>query len=202
MNVHFIAITGGSGSGKSWLARELEGRLGNVAGRLALDDFYHDLSSRTPADREQVNFDDPDAIEWPLFEQVLDGIRRGQDVELPSYDYVSHTRRPTLRSWRACPLVLLDGLWLWSDPRMRRNYSVSVYLECPPAVRLARRLDRDHLERGRSAAAARLQFEQQVIPMHERFVAPQLGLADLVLTSPVAYTDLSRLADTCRGLLS
>jgi uridine kinase len=183
MNVHLIAIVGGSGSGKTWLAERLLAEFGDQAGRISLDDFYRDLSPVPEAQRSQVNFDDPESIDWPLFHQTLTRLRTGGSVPLPSYDFATHTRRPETKPWQPRRLVLLDGLWLLRDAELRALYSLSIFVACAEDVRLARRTERDQRERGRSAQSVRTQFLRHVAPMHRRFVAPQTRHADLVVES-------------------
>lgn len=180
-DVHLVAIVGGSGAGKTWLARRLKRRLGQEAGVLSLDDFYRDLSGLPLRQRARANFDHPDAIEWALFQECLEGIQRGEQVRLPRYDFATHTRRLRPRLWRPRRVVLVDGLWLLHRPDLRRRHSWSVFVDCPAALRLSRRLERDQHERGRSRASILRQFRRQVGPMHDRFVEPQKRWADLVV---------------------
>ena len=201
MNTHLIAITGESGSGKTWLAQRLLENFHPIAGRLSLDDFYHDLSHRPRAEREQTNFDHPAAIDWPHFHQCLSGILRGDPVELPDYDFSTHTRRARPKIWTACRLVVLDGLWLLHPAELRRLYTISVFVECPEDRRLERRLARDQQERGRSAASVRAQFKTQAGPMHDQFVAPQSLFADFVMPSPTPTAQLKALLVRCQQLL-
>lgn len=183
MNVYLIAIVGGSGSGKTWLAERLLEEFGDHAGRISLDDFYRDLAHLPETDRCRVNFDDPEAIDWPLFRQVTTRLCAGEAVELPHYDFATHTRRPETKPWQPRGLVLLDGLWLLQEADLRALYSLSVFVECPEEVRLTRRMERDQRERGRSAESVQAQFHRHVAPMHNRFVAPQARHADLVVNS-------------------
>lgn len=194
MTVHLVAIAGGSGSGKTWLAHRLSRRLGCNAGLVSLDDFYRDLSALSKRERDRRNFDNPAAIEWSLFLETLARIKRGAPAAIPRYDFASHTRRPQPRLWTPKPVVLLEGLWLLREPRARRLYSLSVYLNTPDEVRLQRRVARDRKERGRSRASVLRQFHAHVEPMHERFVAPQARLADIVLDSPIGDMALGKLA--------
>ncbi|MFZ2640655.1 MAG: uridine kinase [Verrucomicrobiia bacterium] len=194
MTVHLIAIVGGSGSGKTWLARRLRQRLGRNAGLISLDDFYRDLSALPRRERNRRNFDNPAAIEWKLFLQTLARIKRGEPAAIPCYDFASHTRRLRPRLWKPKPVVLLEGLWLLREPRARRLYSLSIYLNAGSDMRLRRRMARDRKERGRSRASVLRQFQEHVEPMHERFVAPQSRYADIVLDSPVGSEALYKLA--------
>jgi uridine kinase len=196
-----IAIAGGSGSGKTWLARRLKRRFGRLAGLLSLDDFYRDLSALSPRQRDRVNFDDPQAIDWALFTECLAGIQRGETVLLPRYNFSTHTRKPLRRRWKPRPIVLLEGLWLLRHPELRHLYSLSVFIDCPEAARRQRRLERDGRERGRSRASVLRQFREQVAPQHQRFVAPQARHAHLVLPSPISRDALASLENRIRQFL-
>lgn len=200
MTVHLIAIVGGSGSGKTWLARRLLRRLGRNAGLISLDDFYRDLSALPRRERNRRNFDNPAAIEWKLFLQTLARIKRGEPAAIPRYDFASHTRRLRSRLWKPKPIVLLEGLWLLREPRARRLYSMSIYLNAGADVRLQRRMARDRKERGRSRASVLRQFRKHVEPMHGRFVTPQARCADIVLDSPVGSEVLYKLAAMVKEL--
>lgn len=189
-----VAIVGGSASGKTWLADRLAAALGRRAGRLALDDFYRDLSHLPPGRRSRVNFDHPRAIDWPLLEQVLARLAKGGAADVPSYDFTTHCRRPTKRLCAPREVILVEGLWLLRRAGLRARFDLTVFLRCGPALRLQRRLIRDVEERGRSEESVRRQFATQVEPMHERFVEPQARWADVVLCSPVGEEEVRRLA--------
>jgi len=196
--IHLIAIVGGSGAGKTWLADRLQQALGPEACRLSLDNFYRDRSHLPLARREQINFDHPRAIDWPCLERVLKDCRVGRATHLPHYDFTSHTRLRTDPSWRPKPLIIADGLWLLRRPAVRRLFDLRIFLDCPAELRLRRRLTRDARERGRSRASVRRQFQATVTPMHERYVAPQAGRADLVLKQPLQEAEVRQLADGLR----
>jgi len=191
MAVHLIAITGGSGSGKTWLAKKLQRRLGRRAGLLSLDDFYRDLSALPPRERHRVNFDHPDAIDWDLFRKCLEAIQRGEPVRLPCYDFATHTRSARTRRWQPRPVVVIDGLWLLRRPAIRKLYAHSVFVDGPEELRLARRLARDQAERGRSRGSVLRQWRSHVKPMHDAHVAPQARLANQVVTPESAHESLA-----------
>lgn len=176
-----IAIVGGSGSGKTWLAGQLQKRFGEKAARLSLDDFYRDLSHLSPKRRCKINFDHPRAIDWKNLERVLGEMAAGRPAETPRYDFATHARLAKGKFVKPKPLIIIDGLWLLRRRAVRRFFSCRVFINCPRSVCLRRRIDRDVVERGREAASVRQQFLEQVVPMHERFVAPQLRWASFVL---------------------
>ncbi|MCC5834921.1 MAG: AAA family ATPase [Opitutales bacterium] len=196
----FVAITGGSGSGKSWLSQQLLKRFGDLAGRISLDDFYRDRSDLTENQRNYLNFDNPDAIEWSYFKQVLAECAKGQGVLVPRYDFVTHSRQSDTRSQVRSLIVIVDGLWLLHDPSVREHFQYSVYIECPDSLRMKRRLERDHDERGRSLSTVRKVFDEVVRPMHEKFVEPQIEFADVVLTQPISDADVGNLYDQILNL--
>lgn len=197
-----VALVGGSGAGKSWLADRLQRALGTDVGRLSLDDFYYDRSHLPPKRRAHVNFDHPRAIDWRSVERALKGCRNGRTIRLPRYEFASHTRRPNPELWRPKPLILMEGLWLLRRPAVRRMFDLRIFVESPARLRFRRRLARDVAERGRSPAAVRRQFFQAVAPMHDRFVAPQARWADIRLRRPPNENEVRQLAAQLRALLT
>ncbi|RME93041.1 MAG: uridine kinase [Verrucomicrobia bacterium] len=189
-----VGIAGGSGAGKSWLVGQLQARLGPAAVVLSLDDFYRDLSHLPRRRRAWVNFDHPRAIDWALFEEVVGRLARGLPADIPCYDFAEHVRRPERRRLEPAPVVLIEGLWVLRRRAVRRRLHWRVFLDCPAAIRLQRRLQRDVHERGRSADSVRRQWRNHVQPMHERHVAGQRRWAGLCLESPLETAELDRLA--------
>ena len=185
-----VAITGGSGSGKTFLADRLQMAFSTVGTRLSLDDFYLDRSNLPPSRRSRINFDHPRTIDWPMAEKVLRDCRRAAPIQIPKYDFKSHVRRSD-DSWIPTPLVLWDGLWLLSRPGLRSLFDLKIFLECPTQLRLERRLARDTSERGRTAGSVREQFWRTVLPMHVRYVAPQAAWADIILQQPSSEGEMS-----------
>lgn len=199
-SVLLVAIAGGSGSGKTWLAAALQRRLGRSAGLLSLDDFYQDLSHLPLARRARTNFDSPAAIDWKTFALVLRAIARGGTPVLPGYNFADHTRAPRTRRWRRRPIVLIEGLWPWVKPRLRGQYALRIYRSTDTDRRYQRRLTRDIKERGRTPDDVERQWNSQVEPMHVRHVAPQRKSAHLVLDAIVTPRELARLACHIRAL--
>jgi uridine kinase len=123
-----VAVVGGSGSGKTWLAEKLAAALAPRAARLSLDDFYRDLSALPPAERDAVNFDDPAAIDWKKFQSVIGIMRVGEKIDLPVYDFATHTRRASPRNFLPPPLVVWDGLWLLHHDWLRKQFTLTIFL--------------------------------------------------------------------------
>jgi uridine kinase len=189
-----VAIVGGSSSGKTWLADQLQAALGPKAGRLSQDDFYRDRSHLSVERRSKLNFDHPRAIDWLWLESALRDLLAGRETHVPAYDFATHCRRKRLKTVRPRPILLIEGLWLLRRPSLRQLFRFSVFLQCPTRVRLSRRLGRDLISRGRTRASVREQFWQSVEPMHERYVAPQSKWAEVVFTKPCAPRDVLELA--------
>jgi uridine kinase len=196
-----IALAGGSGAGKSWLAQRLREALELPATLLSLDDFYLDQSHLAPCQRDQVNYDNPQAIDWRLAEAALLGCRAGRIVYVPRYSFVTHTRRKTFTTVLPTPVILVDGLWLLWRPGVRRLFDLRIYIHCPAQLRLYRRLERDIAARGRDARSIRRQFQRTVAPMHKRFVAPQARWADVVLRQPPGQREVEDLANVIQSML-
>ena len=189
-----VALVGGSGAGKTWLSRGLQQALNFPVTRLSLDDFYRDRSHLTPSMRDRVNYDHPQAIDWPMAEEVLLGCRAARTVYLPRYSFARHARLRTFKMVVPKPIILVDGLWLLRRPRIRHLFDLRIFLHCPARLRLERRLQRDMADRGRDGLSVSRQFRDTVAPMHKRFVAPQAKWADVVLYQPPSQREIERLA--------
>jgi uridine kinase len=177
-----IGLAGGTGSGKTTVAR-------NILGRLALDSitvfqqdaYYRDLTDLQPAQRTTRNFDHPDSIEIELFVSHLQELRDGRPIEQPVYDFTRHAR--TDRTTRVEPrdVILTEGILLFHFPEVRRLLDVKIYVDTPPDIRLLRRFRRDISERGRTFESVSEQYVRTVRPMHEEFVEPSKRFADVII---------------------
>ena len=188
-----VAVVGGSGSGKTWLAEKLAAALAPQAARLSLDDFYRDLSPLPMAERDAVNFDDPAAIDWEKFRAVIGAMRVGGKMDLPAYDFATHTRKPVPRIFLPPPMVVWDGLWLLHHDWLRTAFALTIFVDCGAEERFRRRAERDVRERGRSFESVRCQFFEHVQPMHERFVEPQRHQAQQIAASPLDTAEFDAL---------
>lgn len=200
MKTRFVAIVGGSGSGKTWLADRLAADLAGRAARLSLDDFYADLSHLEPARRRRRNFDHPRTIDWELLQRVLESLAQGVDTPVPRYDFTRNTRSPEPALCPARRITLIDGLWLLRPRALHGWFAWSVFIDCPAEVRLQRRLERDQRERDLSPDWVRRQFREHVEPMHRRYVEPQRRRAAEVVPSPVDDRHLRRLSASLHQL--
>ena len=173
-----IGISGGSGSGKTTFAKGLKRWIGDHrVGILSQDSYYRDLSQIFDRDGGKVNFDHPESVEFELMVQDLRQLRKGDGVEVPIYDFTTHTRRPASLMFQPRPIVLLEGILLFTQPQLIEQCDLLVFIDTSEQVRFERRLVRDVEERGRTPEGVREQFEAQVKPMHDQFVQPAQKLA-------------------------
>ncbi|MDB6122118.1 MAG: uridine kinase [Pedosphaera sp.] len=189
-----VAITGGSGAGKSWLADQLQKKLGDKAVRISLDDFYRDRSHLSPASRARINFDHPRSIDWLSLERVLRDCLAWKTARIPQYDFATHARLPTTSALKPRPIILMEGLWLLRRPSLRQMFGVRIFIECPTKIRLNQRMARDLLSRGRNQLSIKHQFWKTVEPMNILYVVPQSKWAHIILKAPIRDSDVIHLA--------
>ncbi len=196
-----VGICGGSCSGKSVLVDALCERLEVPSARLCFDSYYRPLGHMSTAERDRQNFDHPDSLDHELFLADLDSLISRKTVQEPIYDFATHDRLAQSREVRPADLVLVDGILLFSWPQVLSRLDLSIFVDADEDTRLARRLARDVVERGRTESSVRDQFVETVVPMHARFVQPSSARADRLVRgdgdiealSAMLATDLLRL---------
>lgn len=177
-----IGIAGGSGSGKTLVARTLIERLGSD--RVVVieqDAYYKDLSHLPLEERARQNFDHPDAFDEDLLVQHLQDLIAGKSIDRPIYDFTQHTRKKETVRIGGHDIVILEGILILQNERLRRLMDIKVYVDTDPDVRLIRRLRRDLAERGRTLESILEQYEKSVRPMHLQFVEPSKRYADIII---------------------
>jgi uridine kinase len=181
-NVFVLGVAGGTGSGKTTVARALLDRLpAGAAVLIDQDAYYRDRSALPPEKRLEVNFDHPDAIETELLVAHLGELREGRAVEVPQYDFREHVRRRETRPVAPAAVVVVEGILVLADPRLRALMDLKLFVDTDADVRLMRRMRRDMEERGRTFAQVREQYTATVRPMHLAFVEPSKRFADLII---------------------
>jgi len=177
-----VGIAGGSASGKTAVVRELVGLVGRDATAVVPHDaYYRDLSHLPLEERRQVNVDHPGSLETELLLEHLDVLVSGRPVEIPVYDYSAHVRRAERVRVDPAPLVVVEGILVLAEARLRGRMDLRVFVDVEEEERLARRVSRDVLVRGRTPEAVREDHERRVEPMHRQFVAPSRAFADVVI---------------------
>jgi uridine kinase len=177
-----IGIAGGTGSGKTTVARTILRRVGtDKIAFLSHDAYYKDLRDLPLAQREIVNFDHPDSLETELLVTHIRALKNGLAVEVPIYDFTTHSR--TTRTTRVLPqpVILVDGILIFAEPALRQLFDVKIFVDTPADIRLLRRLERDLRERGRSVESVIHQYTTTVRPMHLEFVEPSKRFADVII---------------------
>lgn len=177
-----IGICGGTGSGKTTVAnRILESVSEDEVVFLQQDSYYRNLDQLPLDYRRIANFDHPDAIDNDLLVEHVRVLKRGEAVELPVYDFKTHTRRPETLHMEPRPIIIVEGILIFAEPRLLAEMDIKVYVDTPDDIRFIRRLRRDIAERGRTVESVIEQYEATVRPMHMQFVEPSKRHADVII---------------------
>ena len=177
-----LGVAGGTGSGKTTVARSILEAVGH--GKITLieqDSYYRDVDWRSEAELLQHNFDHPSAIDSDLMVAHLYALKAGHAVEVPIYDFVRHRRTPRTRRVEPLPVVLVEGILIFVERALRELLDFKIYVDTDADIRLIRRLGRDMSERGRSVQDVLRQYLETVRPMHLEFVEPSKRWADVIL---------------------
>lgn len=176
-----IGIAGGTGSGKTTLAKRLVSELGGDVTVLEHDWYYRDRSGMSEAERENVNYDEPAALDNALLVQHLSALRAGQAVDCPQYDFATHTRKPQTRRVAPARIVTVEGILLFAIPELCAAFDLRIFVDTDDDIRLMRRISRDIVDRQRDITSIQHQYYATVRPMHVLHVAPSKRQAHLVV---------------------
>src|SRR6476661_8573876 len=177
-----IGIAGGSGSGKTLVARTIVRELGSdKVVIIDQDSYYKNLDDVPFRDRDARNFDHPDAFDGELLRRHIRDLLAGRPIEQPIYDYTEHRRLAETRHVGDHVVIVLEGILIFVDPELRALMDIKLFIDADPDVRFIRRLRRDLVERGRSVDSIIRQYEESVRPMHLQFVEPSKLYADLII---------------------
>lgn len=177
-----IGVAGGSGSGKSTVARNLiEAVAPHQIAYIQQDCYYQDLRHLSYEERCSVNFDHPDAFDDDLLLRHLDLLASGQGVDRPIYDFSNHARLTESERVEAHRVIVVEGILVFANPALRERMDIKVFVDTDPDIRIIRRMLRDVSERGRSVDSIIAQYLKTVRPMHNEFVEPSKRFADIVI---------------------
>jgi uridine kinase len=177
-----IGVAGGTGSGKTSFARAVAARVGTEkVALLSQDAYYHDPSHLTLPERALINYDHPRAYDGELLVSHLDALKRGEPVPKLGYEFVSHARLVLDGYLEPRPILLLEGILILEDQRLRDRLDIKIFIDTDADVRLLRRLRRDILDRGRTLESVTRQYLETVRPMHLEFTEPSKRYADLIV---------------------
>lgn len=177
-----IGVAGGTGSGKTTVSLNLQATIGaDQLAYLPHDSYYNDHSHLSPEERERCNYDHPHSLDTPLFIRHLQALRRWETIEIPIYDFATHTRTQKTQPLRAAPIILAEGILIFTDPILRELMDMRIYVDTDADIRFIRRLHRDVKERGRTLDSIINQYISTVRPMHLEFVEPSKRYADIII---------------------
>jgi len=177
-----IGIAGGTGSGKSTVAKVIIDRVGaNHIALLPHDAYYKDLANLEPAQRVLINFDHPDSLDTNFLIKQIKQLKNRQPIELPIYDFKTHTRTTEVTHIDPQPVILVEGILILAERDLRELFDVKIFVDTDPDIRFIRRLERDIAERGRTSASVIQQYMSTVRPMHLEFVEPSKRYADVII---------------------
>ncbi len=177
-----IGVAGGTGSGKTTVAQEILKRVGaqHIA-YIPHDAYYKDLSHLPFEERRKINFDHPDSLDTQLLVQHLKQLKAGQAVEVPTYDFTTHTRRAETRTVQPAPIILVEGILIFAEAELREMFDVRLFVDTDSDLRIIRRIKRDVQERGRTLDSVIEQYMGTVRPMHLEFVEPSKRYAHVII---------------------
>ena len=182
MTPFVIGVAGGTGSGKTTVVNAIVSRIG--AERIAIlphDAYYRDFVDLPMDVLQRKNFDHPDSLETSLLVSHVHALKHGQPIEVPMYDFKIHRRGPHTRRIEPTPIVVVEGILLFSDADLREQLDLKLFVDTDADIRVLRRVRRDMEHRGRTFESVREQYYRTVRPMHLQFVEPSKRWADLII---------------------
>lgn len=177
-----IGIAGGTGSGKTTVVKRIiESLSADEAAVLPLDSYYKDSSMVPVEERQNINFDHPNAFDWELLSKHIAMLRKGQPIEQPVYSYLTCTRQKETVHVEPRKVIIIEGILALSDRKLCKQMDLRIFVDADPDERLIRVIQRDVLERGRTAEAVMERYVKVLKPMHLEFIEPAKRVADLII---------------------
>lgn len=177
-----IGIAGGTGSGKTTIADYILDTVGpEKIAFLPHDAYYHELTNLSQEERAKVNFDHPSSLETELLIEHINQLKAGQSIELPHYDFKTHTRTGETTRVEPQLILIVEGILIFAEPELRKLFDLKIYVDTDADIRFIRRLRRDIEERGRTTDNVISQYLETVRPMHLEFVEPSKRYASVII---------------------
>ena len=177
----FIAIAGASGAGKSTMAQNILKVFNGDAVILSQDRYYRDQSHLPAQERDRLNFDHPDTIDFALFKSHLEALGRGESIQVPTYDFKTHSQTDKYTTVSPKQVIIVEGILLLAMPELRPLFDMKIFVDTDPDICILRRAKRDQEERGRSFESVYQQYLATVRPMYLQFVEPSKRYADVII---------------------
>jgi len=177
-----VGIAGGTGSGKTSVARAIYDQVGKDRIEwISHDSYYRNFDGLTAEQRHNINFDHPDSLETELLARHLDVLCKGSSVEVPVYDFTTDSRKAETHRVQSRKVIIVEGILVLAEPELRKRIDIKLFVDTPADIRFIRRLMRDIVSRGRSVESVVEQYMATVRPMHEEFVETSKRHADLII---------------------
>ena len=177
-----IGIAGGTGSGKTTVVKKIIHQL--PAGEVSVisqDNYYNDNSHLSMEDRNEINYDHPNSVDFNLLIEHLSQLKQGINIEQPLYSYHSHNRLPEVKQTKATKVIVVEGILIFAVKELRDLFDVKIFVDTPDDERLIRRIRRDIEERGRDIEEVLNRYEDTLRPMHRQFIEPYKKYADIIV---------------------
>ncbi|MBN2585279.1 uridine kinase [Patescibacteria group bacterium] len=186
-----VAIAGGTGSGKTYIAKKLQAIDPKRISIVSHDNYYKDRSNVPIADRKKLNYDEPSALDNQLFIEQLKQLKKGVGVDMPQYDFSTHTRKTDTIPFSPTPIILIEGILILENSDIRELFDLKIFVDVDADIRLARRLKRDVGERDRTFQESINQYLVSAQPMYDLYVEPGKDYADLIVQNNGTVDDLA-----------
>ena len=182
--MHVIAITGGTGSGKTTLVQSIVSKISNKKILfLSSDSYYKDNPKLSFLEREKINYDQPNAIDFNLLQQHINDLKSGKSIKVPKYCFKTHLRKKEYVVESPKKILLIEGILILSNSELRKEFNLKIFLECDRDLRLKRRVIRDVNQRGRSKKDVIHLFNKRLDSMHKKYVIPIKKYCDMVINT-------------------
>lgn len=176
-----IGITGGTASGKSTFVSLLKQKCHHLdVNFISQDDYYKDTTNLSLEEIRDINFDHPDALDFKLLYQHIILLAKGKIIHKPTYSFTSHNRLPETELINPTPVLVLEGILILNSVSIKNLCDTTIFIDAPEEIRMARRIERDVSERGRTEESVRLQFQKNISPMHHKYIEPMKKKVDYV----------------------
>lgn len=185
-----IAIAGGTGSGKTYIAKKLHAIDPKNVVIVSHDRYYKDRSDKPLEERKGLNYDEPAALDNELFHTHLEQLKAGEAIEMPQYDFSTHTRTRETDKVSPAPVMIIEGILILTDPEIRKFFDLTIFVDIDDDIRLARRLTRDVGKRDRTFQESLNQYLISAQPMHDKYVKPGEDYADLIINNNRSQEEL------------